>query len=333
MLKARLAALKSVDWKGTDWRKLSKEQVNPYWFWRITIGVGAVFLLIVVLLLVRGASASRPSAAVNEARANEVAATRHDLDEGRKLLAAGKYQESLVLFRKVLATDPNSKPARQYAQTAEAALQGRQEEAKKSAEVERMVQEASAAFSQGNYEAAKKQAEEILALDANRAEAQKLRDDSEAKIAEAEAAKKKASRPAIAAARKPTAVPVKARPETAPTAAPAPAQAASSIPILRLLFDSPVSEGHIMVAVNDQILLRKPFSFIRKEGLFKTIKETGTVDVSIPVQTGALSVKVWLSGPDIPASTFATTSTQMPTGGSRILRLDYSGGRLGARIQ
>jgi hypothetical protein len=57
------------------------------------------------------------------------------------------------------------------------------------------------------------------------------------------------------------------------------------------------------------------------------------VDASIPVQAGALNVKVWLSGPDIPASTFASTATQMPAGGSRILRLDYTGGRLSAKIQ
>jgi hypothetical protein len=106
-----------------------------------------------------------------------------------------------------------------------------------------------------------------------------------------------------------------------------------STPVLRLLFQSPISEGHVMVAVNDQILLRKPFSFTRKQGLFKTVKETGTVDVSIPVQTGALNVKVWLSGPDIPASTFATASTQMPAGGSRVLHLDYTGGHLSAQIQ
>jgi len=238
-----------------------------------------------------------------------------------------------VLFRKVLEKDPNSNAARQYVQTAEAALAGKQEEAKKTAEVEKMVQDATTAFNEGNYEAAKKQAEDVLALDANRAEAQKIRDDSEAKIAEADAAAKKKASKQVAAARKPTAVPVKAKPEAAPTAAPAPVQAASAIPILRLLFDSPVSEGHLMVAVNDQILLRKPFSFVRKEGLFKTVKETGTVDVSIPVQAGALNVKVWLSGPDIPASTFATTSTQMPAGGSRVLRVDFSGGHLGARIQ
>ena len=87
-----------------------------------------------------------------------------------------------------------------------------------------------------------------------------------------------------------------------------------------------------MVAVNDQILLRKPFSFSKKS-FFKTVKGTGTVDVSIAVPTGSLAVKVWLSGPDIPASTLATASTHMANGGSRTLRLDYSGGRLSAKIQ
>ena len=57
------------------------------------------------------------------------------------------------------------------------------------------------------------------------------------------------------------------------------------------------------------------------------------MDVSIPVQSGALNVKVWLSGPEIPASTFATASTQMAAGGSRVLRVDYEGGHLAAHIQ
>jgi hypothetical protein len=180
-------------------------------------------------------------------------------------------------------------------QKAESALQGKQDAARKTEEVDTTLQAAKQAFDQGNYEEARKQAEQVLALDANRTEAQKVRDDSAAKIAETEAAaKKKAVKAPVAAVKKPTAV--VARKETAPTPAPAPAQAASSIPILRLLFDSPVSEDTSWSPLNDQILLRKPFSFVRKEGLFKTI-ETGTVDVSIPVQTGALSVKVRLSAP------------------------------------
>jgi hypothetical protein len=263
-----------------------------------------------------------------------VAERRRDLDEGKKLFAAGRYPESLALFRKVLEKEPNSQAAKQYEQMAQSALAGSEQEARKTAEAERVMQLAQAAFAEGNFEEAQKRSDEVLALNGGRVDAQKLREEASAKLAEAEAAKKKQVRASVAAARKPTAVP-RGRGSEAPqpTAVPAPAAAASSTPILRLLFDSPISEGHVMVAVNDQILLRKPFSFTRKESIFKSVKGTGTVDVSIPVQTGPLTVKVWLSGPDIPASTFATAATQMPNGGSRVLRLDYASGHLSAHIQ
>ncbi len=317
-----------------DWRKLTTESVNPSWFWKITIGAAALLLIVAGVLVVRRVSAARPTVTFDSTLAKEVADRRHDLDEGKKLFDAGRYQESLALYRKVLAKDANSRAAREYAQKAETALQGREQQARKSADVERVMQGAQAAFSEGNFEEARKRADEALTLDGGRADAQKLREDASTKMAEAaEVAKKKSARSAAASARRPTVVAKGRGTEAAPTAVPAPASAASSVPILRLLFDSPISEGHVMVAVNDQILLRRPFNFSRKQGLFKTVKETGTVDVSIPVQTGALNVKVWLSGPDIPASTFATASTQMPDGGSRVLRLEYASGHLAAKIQ
>jgi serine/threonine-protein kinase len=335
-LKKGMAAVTAFEWKRIDWKKLKDEKVAAALFYRITIGAAAVLLLVVGLLVVRRATASRPTVPYDSALAREVAERRHDLDEGKKLFAAGRYPESLALFRKILAKDPNSKTAKQYAQMAQTALAGSQQEARKTAEAERVMQFARTAFSEGNFAEAQKRSDEVLALDGGRVDAQKLREDASAKLAEAEAAKKKQARASVAAARKSTAAPARGRrgSEAAqPTVVPAAASAASSTPILRLLFDSPISEGHVMVAVNDQILLRKPFSFTRKESIFKSVKGTGTVDVSIPVQTGALNVKIWLSGPDIPASTFATASTQMPNGGSRVLHLDYTGGRLSAKIQ
>jgi tetratricopeptide (TPR) repeat protein len=305
-----------------------RRPVRPAWFW-MAAAAAAVLIIAAGLLLVRRAAVSRPTVPFNGAAAKEVGKRLQDLEEGKKLYAAGRYQESLALFRQVLAKDPNSKPARQYAQMAEAALQGRQEAALKSAEAQKALQLAQAAFGSGDYKEARTRAEEALALEPGSADAQKVRDEASARIAEVD--KKKQER--IAAARKPTAPPKGKGASVArlqPTAAPS---SASATPTLRLLFNSPISEGHVMVAVNDQILLRRPFKFTHKEGLFKTIKVTGTVDASIPVQAGALNVKVWLSGPDIPASTFASTATQMPAGGSRILRLDYTGGRLSAKIQ
>jgi serine/threonine-protein kinase len=333
-LKKGMAAVTAFDWKRVDWKKVKDEKVAPALFYRITIVAAAVLLLVVGLLVVRRATASRSTVPYDSALAQEVAERRHDLDEGKKLFAAGRYPESLALFRKILAKDPNSKTAKQYAQMAATALQGSEQQARKTAEAERVMQLAQAAFAQGDFEEAKKRSDEVLTLDGGRVDAQTLREDASAKLAEAETAKKKQARSAAVAARKAKAAPARGRGTEAavPTAVPEPA-ASSSTPVLRLLFESPISEGHVMVAVNDQILLRKPFSFTRKQGLFKTVKETGTVDVSIPVQTGALSVKVWLSGPDIPASTFAMASTQMPNGGSRVLHLDYIGGHLSARIQ
>ena len=101
---------------------------------------------------------------------------------------------------------------------------------------------------------------------------------------------------------------------------------------LRLLFDSPISEGHVMVAVNDQILLRRPYNFRKKSGLFSSSEGTGTVSANIPVPSGPVTVKVWLSGPGV-SPAFATASASMLPAETRVLKVDYSGGNLGARVQ
>jgi len=79
-----------------------------------------------------------------------------------------------------------------------------------------------------------------------------------------------------------------------------------------------------MVAVNDQILLRRPFSF--KKG------EPRSVAASIAVPAGFAAVKVWLSGPDMP-SAFATTDAHVAAGDTKVLQLNYSGGKLSAALK
>ena len=322
--------------KTQDWKKLSKSDVNPLWVWRVIGGVVLFFAIIIGGLVLRRAMVSRPTAAVDPVLAEETKERKESLETAKKLFTAGKYDESLALSRKVLARSPNNEQARQYAQMAENALTGKEEAKRKSDEADKALGEGQAAFAAGKYEDARKKADEALALDGGKVEAQQLRDQAATKIADSEAA--------AAAARKklkPTAAPRRpaapqqadARPANAPAPAPAPAPAAATTAMLRVLFDSPLSEGHVMVAVNDQILLRKQFSFKRKEGLFKTVKERGTVDESIPVKPGAANVKVWLSGPDIPSSLLATTNVQVAGGDTRTLRVEYANGHLSARIQ
>lgn len=323
--------------RSQDWGKLRRSEVNPYWFWRVVAGLALLVVLIAGALLIQRAVVSRPTAPVDQALVAETEQRKQSLAQGKRLFNAGRYEESLGLFRKVLARSPNNQEARQYTQMAENAAQGRQDQARRQAQANQVLEAAQAAFGQGNYEEAQRRADEVLALDGGRVEAQRIREESSTKIAEASTAaaaaakKKAAARPAQVARKAPAPAPeTRSDRGAAPTAAPA---SAATGGMLRLLFNSPISEGNVMVAVNDQILLRRQFSFKRRESIFKTVKETGTVDESIPVKSGPLAVKVWLSGPDIPASILATTNGQMPGGETRILRVDYSGGHLSARIQ
>ncbi len=318
----------------TAWERLLKREINPPWFWGASLVAMMVFLLVAGAIKITASLAARPTVPFDAALKKETADKQGTLAEAKKLLIAGQYERSLALYRKVLARSPSNQEARQGAQMAENAFQGREEETRKKGEADKLMQEAEAAFAQGNYEEARRQADAVLALDGGRVEAQRLREEAAAKLAEMEASRKKVARAAPPTPRRAVVPPAEhrvERPALTPTSAPASGAATSAM--LRLLFESPISEGHVMVAVNDQILLRRPFSFEQKGGLFKKVKGTGTVDASIPVQAGPVVVKIWLSGPDIPSSTFTTVSSQLQGGETRILRLDYASGRLSARIQ
>src|SRR5262249_37589846 len=160
-------------------------------------------------------------------------------------------------------------------------------------------------------------------------------DEADTKIAEARAAEEAAAKKKTAktkeatASKKPQVGPVPAPAGPASSAATAPAQQgpAPAVPgnaTLKLAFDSPMPEGHVMVAVNDQILLRKPFSFKKNE--------SRTVTATLTVPSGPAAIKAWLSGPDMP-SAFATTNAQLSGGENRTLRLELSGGKLNLRLQ
>ena len=312
-----------------------KAEINSRWFFSVAGGVLLFWVLALSPLFVYSLAVARPKEPVDAALEKETKEKRQSIAEAQKLFAAGQYERSLALCRTVLARSPNNQLARRFALMSENALAGRQQQADKAASAEKAMLAARAAFAQGNYEEAKRGADEVLSLDGGRVEAQQLRTDATTKIAEAEAAaaaKKKAVKTAAPVARRASTPTSVAMAQRQPSAPPAVAAAPSGPTTLRLVFDSPISEGNLMVAVNDKIVLRQPFDF-RKGGLFKKVNATGTVDVALPIQAGALSVKAWLSGPDIPASLLAQTSAQISAGETKVLRLDYSNGRLSARVQ
>ena len=316
-----------------DWKKLAKAEVNPRWFWMVTAAAAGVLLVVVAFFALRAKVVSRPSAEPDAVLEQEVKDRRQSLDETKKLFAAGKYEESLAKARQVLSHSPNNEEARKYAQMAESAVQSQQAEEQKKQQAAVLVSAAKIALDDGKPDEAKRRSEEAIALDAGNAEAASLRDQAdvklnEAKVAAEAAARKKGAKTArdAQAAKKNAPAPspaAHAAAATVPAAAPPPASVPATA-TLKVVFDAPIPEGHIMLAVNDQILLRRPFSF--KKG------EARNVVASISVPAGAAAVKVWLSGPDM-ASAFATTNAQLAGGDAKTLQLDYSGGKLSVHLQ
>jgi tetratricopeptide (TPR) repeat protein len=336
---AALRAAQALE-KARELSQLLKAEVNTRWFYVVAGSWLVLVLLICGSIFVRSRLAARPTVVDDATLAQDTEERKKELDEGKKLFNAGRYEESLATFRRVLARSPNNVRARQYAQMSENALQGRVEEARKSSEADRLIDLGRAAFAEGKFGEARKKAEEALALDGGKGEAQRLKEDASAKQAELEAAaatearKKKAAKEAIAKKSAPASEPATVR-RPAPaqsTAAPASTSARASTATLNLTFDSPISEGTVMVAVNDQIRLKLPFSFKRKVSIFKTVKETGTVTGTMAVDPGSVAIKVWLSGPDIPTA-YKNLTAAVSAGDTHTLRLDYAGGQLNVRLQ
>ncbi|HEV2064815.1 MAG TPA: serine/threonine-protein kinase, partial [Thermoanaerobaculia bacterium] len=290
---AALRASQAIE-KAREWSQLLKLEVNRRWFYAAAGGWFVLVLLICGLIFIRSRVAARPTVVDDATLAHDTEKRKQALDEGKKLFNAGRYEESLALFRQVLARSPNNLRARQYAQMSENALQGRVEEARKSSEADRLIEAGRTAFGEGKFAEARERAEEALAEDGGKIEAQRLKEDASAKLAELEAAaaaetRKKKAREAqakkSALASEPATV---RRPASAQSSPGAPASAATAT--LNLTFDSPISEGTVMVAVNDQIRLKLPFSFKRKVSIFKTVKETGTVTGTMAVDPGSVGI-------------------------------------------
>jgi eukaryotic-like serine/threonine-protein kinase len=287
---------------------------------------------------VSGPTASVPAAApsvaappVGAPNAEEVGRQK-SLAESKRLFDEGRYEESLAILRTVLDHDPDNAAARQLADQADAAIKGRADEASRTAQIATSLESARKAFASKKWAEAKTRAGEVLLLDAENAEAIKLRDDSTVAVERAAAAEKKKVEAQLAKIRAMPKTPLPVRKaEAQGPAAPPPAPAGSSKATLRLLFDSPIPQGHVMVAINDQILLRQPYNF-KKGGLFKSSEGRGTVSANIAVPNGPVTVKVWLSGPGI-SPAYATASASMLPAETRTLKLDYAGGHLGVRVQ
>jgi hypothetical protein len=222
---------------------------------------------------------------------------------------------------------------------AENALAGRAEEERKRGEADRSLESARAAVAEKRYEDAVRIADATLVLDGGRVEAQQVKEQALAAIAQkkaeeaAELARKKKEEKKTASKRPTTAAPPQRLAEhTVPTPPPT-VVVATGPATVKLVFDSPISDGSVIVYVNGARVVQKSFDFSRKSGLFKRVDGTGTVEASFEVKPGPAEVKVWLSGKGLNGAAFTTTTAQLAPGDNRVLRIEYAGGQLAARVQ
>jgi serine/threonine-protein kinase len=324
-----------------SWKPILEAEVNKPYFWGLAIAAAFFVIVVAGAIVARAAIVSRPTAPMDLAVEKEALDRKHALDEGKKLFSAGKYEQSLALLRQVLARSPGNQQARQYAQMAENALAGRAEEARKSEEAEKSLEAARAAMAAGNFEEVVQRADETLALDGGKVEAQQLRDQASEKIAqakavEADAARKKKEEKRLASARKPAPAAAAPASKAAEKVVPTPAvqgPVATGPATLTLHFESPINDGNLIVYVNGERAIQKSFDFSKKAGFFKRVDGTGTIEEKITVKPGPAEVKVWLSGKGLNAAVFTSTTAQLSAGETRTLRLDFSGGQLAAKIQ
>ncbi|HEY7111953.1 MAG TPA: protein kinase, partial [Thermoanaerobaculia bacterium] len=279
-------AAKLARYLPASWRPFLEAEVNKPYFWGIAIAAAFFVLVVAGAIVARAAIVSRPTAPMDPAVEKEALDRKHALEEGKKLFSAGKYEQSLALLRQVLARSPGNQQARQYAQMAESALAGRAEETRKSEEAEKSLEAARTAMAAGNYEEVVARADETLALDGGKVEAQQLKDQAsekiaQAKAAEASAARKKREEKKLASAKK---APAAAAPPASKVADKAVPTAAVQGPVatgpatLTLHFESPINDGNLIVYVNGERAIQKSFDFSKKAGLFKRVDGTGTVE-------------------------------------------------------
>lgn len=276
---------------------------------------------VVGTLLVKKSSAGRTTAPADEALAREVAERRHLMEEGNRLVAAGKYPEALVAFRELVRRAPDSPAARDSVQKTEALFAGRQQEDQSRTEVESRLAAARAAESAGDDAGVLAETSALLQSQPQNRDALALRAAAQARIAGKSATEQR--KLARDAKRKPRPTPA---PTTAPVRAarPAPAlvapTATPAVGTLRISFDSPIPAAYVMVRQSDREIFRKTFDFGKKSA-------GGPVEGTVEVSAGRAEFKVWVISPDRAVNQYLSTTLTIPGGETRTLRLELDASR------
>ncbi len=286
--------------------------------------IGAAVLLgvaVVGILAVRSSSIAGRGG--DEAAAQEALAKKKMLEDGTRLLAAGKPAEAHEKFLELVRLAPESAAARTALEQSEQLLAKKEEADRRAAEVGAYLAEARSARTASDWARAIVEADGALAIDPANGEATEIRESAQAEIRkQGRAAQKKAEsqirslkaapRPRATATPEPTAE-AAPTPPAAPAAAPAAAAAVAPRVRLKIAFHAPIVQGYVMIRRNDVEIWRRAFDFGRKSG-------GGSLEGEVDVASGAGEYKFWVIATDRSVNEYLVVP--LTVGEGRTLALD-----------
>ncbi len=173
------------------------------------------------------------------------------------------------------------------------------------------------------WEEAREAARAVLALEPDNGEAAEIAGRAEEALERIARRRETRDRAERAAAREEDGLEAGDRPDEARAAAlEAPESAAGPVgeAVLELYFYSEVPEGVLTLYFDQQQLIREPYRFYRKEGLFRSVPAAGTVENRYTVSSGAATVRILVALPGRPALS-RVLEGNFPDGTTRLLNV------------
>jgi serine/threonine protein kinase len=242
------------------------------------------------------------------------------LEEGQRLLTAGRYADAAAALRRAEAAAPERTDIRALRESSERSARLLASASDKSSQIAAQLELARQAMTDKRFGEALTAAAAVLQLDPANAEANDLKGRAQAAQL---LAKRKTAKPAPGSQAGPGET-IAALPPPVDTS-PAPVEPASESreATLQVTFDSAFPRGTFIVYVDDRKVLAEPFRFVERGGLFRSKTAPGSFSRQLTVAAGTAKVRVYVT-PEGRKAQVKTFNGNFLGGSSRTLEVKLS---------
>ncbi len=262
---------------------------------------------------------SGPAFGRKELPGGEVALAMPWLLEGGRRLESGDAAAAVVAFSEAERLAPKLGAATQLRVEAATTAEASAKQAERDQRIVDGLQRGKDALAAKDWEEARSAGQELLREDPENVEASALVTQAESGLA-----RRRAESRAAVAPPPPAAV-------AAPAATPAPEALIDAA--LAIDFQSEAPEGVLTVFLDGSQILREPFRFVRRKGLFRSEAVAGGLQANRPLSPGDHSLRVYVALSGKPAR-LVDLQGNFPGGGQRTLRIQVTkAGEPSARLE